>query len=142
MPKECVFCKIANKKAPASIIYEDKSAIAFLDIRPVKMGHALVVSKEHYKEIHDMPPAEVAKLFKAVKKVADMVKQKTKADGISLIQSNGRAALQSVPHVHVHIIPRFAKDKLRSAFVSLMKPLILKPSRGELEDVAETIRTG
>lgn len=142
MAEECIFCRIAQKKSPASVVYEDKSVIAFMDIRPVNIGHTLVIPKKHYRDIHDMPAGEVGKLFKVVKKVADMVKKRTHADGVSVIESNGKAALQDVMHMHVHVIPRFEKDKVRDAFVALMKPLLMKPTRGELEDVARTIRAG
>jgi histidine triad (HIT) family protein len=137
---DCIFCKIASKREPASVVYEDKKIIAFMDIRPVNVGHALVISKKHYKDLLEMPEKEVAYLFSKVKKIAVKIKKMTGADGISIIQSNGKAALQDVFHIHVHIIPRFGKDKTRAAFVSLMKPLLKKPKRAELDDVAGQIK--
>lgn len=137
----CVFCRIASKKEPASIISEDKDALAFMDIRPVNRGHALVIPKKHYKDLLEMPPEEAGRLFKHVQKVALKVKRMTGADGISIIQSNGKAAMQDVFHMHVHVIPRFSADKTREAFVALMKPLLKKPSRTELDDTAQRIRT-
>ena len=138
---DCIFCRISKKKEPASIIYEDKDAIAFMDIRPVNRGHALVMPKKHYRDLLEMPPEEVGHLFKDVQKVALRIKKVTGADGISIMQSNGRAALQDVFHMHVHVIPRFGADKTRTAFISLMKPLLKTPSRSELDDVARLIKT-
>jgi histidine triad (HIT) family protein len=111
-----------------------------MDIRPVNRGHTLVIPKKHYKDLLEMPEKEVAQLFSKVKEVALRIKKTTNADGISLIQSNGKAALQDVFHMHVHIIPRFGSDKTRSAFISLMKPLLKKPTRSELDDVADRIK--
>ncbi len=135
-----MFCRIAAKKELASVVYEDEDVMAFMDIRPVNIGHTLIIPKKHYRDIHEMPAGEAGKLFKVAKKVADMVKKRTHADGISIIQSNGKAALQDIFHMHVHVIPRFDKDKVREAFVTLMKPLLKKPTRSELEDVAGKIK--
>ncbi len=138
----CVFCRIAKKKEPASIVFEDRDTIAFMDIRPVNRGHALIMPKKHYKDMLEMPAEEVGRLFVHVQEVAKKIKRVTGADGISIMASNGKAAMQDVFHMHVHIIPRFTADKARSAFISLMKPLLKKPSRSELEGVAETIKSG
>lgn len=135
-----MFCRIAAKKEPASVVYEDEDVIAFMDIRPVNMGHALVMPKKHYRDLLEMPDEEVGKLFSKIKEISLRIKKTTGADGISIIQSNGKAALQDIFHMHVHVIPRFGHDKSRSAFISLMKPLLKKPTRSELEDVAGKIK--
>jgi histidine triad (HIT) family protein len=108
----CVFCKIVRKQAPASLVYEDENVLAFLDIRPLNEGHTLVIPKQHYVTIFEVPEELVAQLHRIVKRVAVAVGEVTKADGISIIQQNGKAAGQEVFHVHVHVIPRFEGQKL------------------------------
>lgn len=108
----CIFCRIARKQAPASVVYEDEAVLAFLDIKPLSEGHTLVIPKEHYATVFDIPEELVAQLHKVVKRVALAVREVTKADGISIIQQNGKAADQDVFHLHVHVIPRFEGQKL------------------------------
>jgi histidine triad (HIT) family protein len=110
--KSCVFCKIARKQAPASFVYEDENVLAFLDIRPLNEGHTLVIPKEHYVTIFEVPEELVAHLHRIVKRVALAVRESTKADGISIIQQNGKAAGQEIFHLHVHVIPRYEGQKL------------------------------
>ena len=108
----CVFCRIARKQASASMVYEDETALAFLDIRPLNEGHTLVIPKEHYATIFEAPEELVAHLHRIVKRIALAVKEVTKADGVSIIQQNGKAAGQEVFHLHIHVIPRFEGQKL------------------------------
>ena len=100
----CIFCKISQKQAPSSILYEDKTTIAFLDIIP----------KNHYVDIFDTPEQNFCQTHVAAKKISPAIKKATKADGISIIQQNGKAAGQDIFHIHVHIIPRFYGQKLKS----------------------------
>jgi histidine triad (HIT) family protein len=86
--------------------------MAFLDIRPLSKGHTLVIPKEHYVTIFEAPEKLVAQLHRIVKRVAFAVREVTKADGVSIIQQNGKAAGQEVFHLHVHVIPRFEGQKL------------------------------
>jgi histidine triad (HIT) family protein len=130
----CIFCKIATKQAPASIIYEDDNVIAFLDIRPLNEGHTLVIPKEHYETVYDVPENLIADIYKVVKKLGAAVKNATKADGITIIQQNGRAAGQEVSHLHVHVVPRYEGQKLPN-FRD-----IPNASREQLEPAAERIR--
>jgi len=110
MEEECLFCKIAMGDIPSQKIYEDGEHMAFLDINPRNPGHALVMPKKHYETILEMPDVEAGELFKLVKKIAIAVKKGMKADGISIGQSNERAAGQVIPHVHFHVIPRFLSE--------------------------------
>jgi histidine triad (HIT) family protein len=110
----CIFCRIAQKQVPASLIYEDDKALAFLDIRPLSEGHTLVIPKAHYETVFDIPHELITYLHGITKKVALAVKKATEADGISIIQQNGEAAGQEVLHLHVHIIPRYEAQKLPS----------------------------
>jgi len=110
MEDECLFCKIAMEEIQSNKVYEDDDFIAFLDINPRNPGHTLVIPKKHYGTILEMPDNEVAELFKVVKRIALAVKKGLKADGISIGQSNERAAGQVIPHVHFHVIPRFLSE--------------------------------
>ncbi len=112
--ESCIFCKIVKKQLPSSIIYEDDSVIAFLDIRPVNEGHCLVIPKEHYADIFDIPSELLGKVHQVTKKVAVAIKQAVNADGISIIQQNGRAANQDIFHLHVHVIPRYTGEKIKA----------------------------
>jgi len=108
--EECLFCKIVKKEIPAEVIYDDADFISFLDINPRNPGHALVIPKKHYETILDMPEREIGDLMLMVRKIAAAVKETMKADGISVGQSNGRAAGQVIPHVHFHVIPRYLSE--------------------------------
>ena len=103
----CIFCDILNGKRDASILYEDESHIAFLDKYPIDVGHSLVIPKTHHERITDMDSQNVGDLFAIVPKIAKAVLSGTGADAFSLGQNNGRAAKQIIPHVHIHIIPRY-----------------------------------
>ena len=110
--KHCIFCKIVRKQAPSSIIYEDETVMVFLDIRPLNMGHTLVIPKAHYVDIFDIPENVLCQIHKVSKLVSFAVKKATTADGISIIQQNGKAAGQDIFHLHVHVVPRFEGQKL------------------------------
>ncbi len=136
---ECLFCAIASNKVPAKKVYEDDVSVAFLDIHPRNPGHTLVISKKHYEDLLAMPSDEAGRLFQSVKKVAEAAKNGTKADGVSLSQSNGKAAGQVIPHIHFHVIPRFANE----GPVGLESIL---PGKGmddnSLNQIAEAIQAG
>lgn len=104
---DCVFCRMLDGGQKCHLLYSDESRAAFLDRYPIDRGHALVVPKKHYERITDMPGPEVGRLFELVPKVARAVLSATGASAFSLAQNNGREARQIVPHVHVHIIPRY-----------------------------------
>ncbi len=104
---DCIFCDIIQGKKQGNFIYEDKTHVAFLDKYPIDYGHSLVLPRDHFEKISDMDSVKVGELFSKVPKIAKAVIETTKADAFSLAQNNGRAAKQIVPHVHIHIIPRF-----------------------------------
>jgi histidine triad (HIT) family protein len=108
--KECLFCRIAKGEIPSKKVYENANTFAFLDINPRNPGHVLVIPKRHYETVMDMPENELAEVAKIVKKMSVAAKAGTKADGISVLQSNGRAAGQVVAHLHFHVIPRFMTE--------------------------------
>ncbi|MBN2042765.1 MAG: HIT family protein [Candidatus Aenigmarchaeota archaeon] len=107
---ECLFCKIVKGEIPSDKVYEDTNFLAFLDINPRNPGHTLVIPKRHYETIFDMPDGETGSMLLMVKKVAAAVKNTMKADGISIGQSNGRAAGQVISHLHFHVIPRYLTE--------------------------------
>jgi len=108
---QCIFCKILSGEIPSFKIYEDSKVYAFLDINPVNAGHTLVIPKEHYIVLPQMPDAQATHLMKVVKYLSGAIFEMTGAHGINVYQNNGAAAGQEVPHVHFHIIPRFQDDK-------------------------------
>jgi histidine triad (HIT) family protein len=103
----CIFCDIISGTRDGHFIYQDNDHVAFLDKYPIDKGHALVLPKKHYEKITDMDPKNVGELFSQIPKIVKAIMSATKADAFSLAQNNGRAAKQIIPHVHVHIIPRY-----------------------------------
>jgi histidine triad (HIT) family protein len=130
----CIFCRIVQKKVPASYVYEDAKVMAFLDIKPLNEGHTLIIPKAHYENIFDIPQELNAYLHGIIKQVAIAVKKATNSDGISIIQQNGKAANQDVPHLHAHIIPRYNGQKMPSFSETL------EVSKEKLNQTAEKIR--
>jgi len=103
----CIFCDILDGKRDGHILYEDDSHIAFLDKYPIDIGHSLVIPRKHHEKITDMTPQNVGNVFSLVPKIASAILDATGADAFSLGQNNGRAAKQIIPHMHIHIIPRY-----------------------------------
>ena len=133
---DCIFCRIIKKQEPSIVVYEDQHSIAFLDHYPLNPGHTLVLTKKHYTILDEMPPREVGELFTSVAKVMKGVRKASRADGINIGQSNGRAASQEVFHVHVHVIPRFDKDSPGG----LTFPERKRTSPAEREDIGKRVR--
>ena len=103
----CLFCQILDGKIPAHFIYEDDSHVAIMDKYPIHRGHSLVIPRKHHEKITDMNVGEVSDLFSKVPSISRAVIEATGADGFNIGQNNGRAANQIIPHVHVHVIPRY-----------------------------------
>jgi len=106
---DCLFCKIVNGKQEAHIIFEDETHIAIMDKYPIQQGHTLVIPKTHHEKIIDMSSDEISELFIRVPIIVRGILEVTGAEGFNIGQNNGRAANQIIPHVHVHIIPRYQK---------------------------------
>lgn len=105
---DCIFCKISNKEISARIITDTKNSIAFLDAFPLSAGHTLVIPKNHYEKIQDMPDEVSADLFNTVHKIIPKI---DKISGATLLAiHNGKESGQEIPHVHVHLIPRRSDD--------------------------------
>jgi len=136
--KDCIFCRIASKKADAEILYEDDKVLALLDMKPFNPGHALVIPREHFETIYDIPEDIIAHLYKIVKKIAIAVKKATNAEGINTIQSNELAGNQGIFHFHTHVIPRYFGDALSD--LGPVWESTIQAERKELKDEAERIR--
>jgi len=120
-------------KRPYYEIYHDSDIIAILDKYPIDKGHSLVITKKPYEKLTDMSNQEVAELFSKIPKIANAIIKATNADAFSIAQNNGRAAKQIIPHVHVHIIPRY-----NDTGTLWLKRKILKDN--ELDELAQKIR--
>ena len=105
---DCIFCKIVSKEIPTKILYEDEYTIAFLDAFPVAKGHTLVIPKQHYAKIQDLPSEINEKLFNTVHKLIPKVDSLLVSTLVAI--HNGKDSGQEIPHVHVHLIPRSKND--------------------------------
>jgi len=108
--KSCIFCSIISGQQPGAQVYRDSNFLVIMDKYPINRGHTLVIPTKHYENLLQMPQAEVGRLYAIVPAVAKAVVSAVKADGFNVGQNNGIAANQIVPHVHVHIVPRFVDD--------------------------------
>lgn len=106
----CIFCKIANGEIPSTTLYEDEDFRVILDLGPATRGHALLLPKEHYKDLFDLDDEVAAKVLVRAKRIAGRIRTGLKADGMNLVQNNGEAAGQTVFHFHMHLIPRYQDD--------------------------------
>lgn len=106
----CIFCKIIRRELPAATVLETDAAISFLDIHPVNQGHVLLVPKEHHVDLTELSESVAAHVGSLLPLLARAVRAATGADGFNVIANNGRAAGQTIDHVHWHIIPRFVDD--------------------------------
>ncbi len=105
--KDCIFCKIANGEIPSSTVYEDEDFRVILDLGPAAKGHALILPKEHFKDVCELDPAVAAKVLPLGAKIGAAMKKSLGCAGFNLVQNNGEAAGQTVFHFHVHVIPRY-----------------------------------
>ena len=131
----CIFCKIVKGEIPAEKIYEDKDTFAFLDIAPAqpKGGHTLVIPKKHYELISDLSDDDAVALMLAVKKISKALLKCS--EGLNVLQNNKAVSGQLVPHVHVHLVPRFQNDG-----IIIEKWLPHKYPKGEMNKIAEQIK--
>jgi histidine triad (HIT) family protein len=107
---DCVFCKIRDGQIPSFKIHEDERTVTFMDINPLNSGHCLVVTKAHAATIFEADVEDLMAAIAAAKRVALAIREALKPDGLNILQANGAAAFQSVPHFHLHLIPRWAND--------------------------------
>ena len=107
----CIFCKIAAGEIPSKTLYEDEQFRVILDLGPAAKGHALILPKEHYANIYEIPDEVAASAMKLAKKMAGVITEKLNCDGFNIVQNNGVVAGQTVFHFHMHLIPRYKDDK-------------------------------
>jgi histidine triad (HIT) family protein len=124
---DCIFCKIVAGELPAQIVDEDERTIAFMDIAPATRGHALVIPREHARDLLEVSPEDLQATAAAAQRLACRASERLGADGINLLNSCGAAAWQTVFHFHVHVIPRYEDDPLRLPWI---------PSSGDPEEIA------
>ncbi len=107
---DCIFCKIANGEIPSKTLYLDENFRVILDLAPATRGHALILPREHAADLFELPEETAAGALAVAKKVAVNMLEKLQCDGLNLVQNNGEAAGQTVPHFHIHMIPRYRDD--------------------------------
>ena len=129
-----IFTDIIEGRRSGHIIYEDDKHISILDKYPIDVGHSLIITKQPYEKITDMSKEEVSELFSLVPSIANAILKATGAVAFSIAQNNGKEAKQIIPHVHVHIIPRYANK----GTVWTKRGI---PTDAELKDLSEKIKT-
>lgn len=106
----CIFCKIANGEIPSKTLYEDDNFRIILDLGPATMGHALILPKEHYANLFELPDETTGEVMKVAKKMAGKMMERLGCEGLNVVQNNGELAGQTVFHYHMHLIPRYRTD--------------------------------
>ena len=124
---DCLFCKIIAGEIPGTIVAEDDRTVAFMDINPATRGHALVVPRRHATDLGEISSEDFAAVADAARRLAIRARSALGADGVNLMNSWGPAAWQTVFHLHVHVIPRYADDPLK---------LPWRPSPGDMDAIA------
>jgi histidine triad (HIT) family protein len=117
--EKCIFCRIIKREIPCYNVYEDKNLLAFLDINPINAGHVLIVHKRHGEDITDYSDKELKLFLPVTKKLMYALRKAIEPDGFNILINNGEISGQSVPHLHIHVIPRFPGDEKEYAIKSL-----------------------
>lgn len=129
----CVFCKIIAGEIPSQTIYEDEQFKVILDVGPATRGHALIIPKNHYANLYELPEEMAADAMKLAKKLMIRMTEKLHSDGFNIIQNNGEIAGQTVFHFHMHLIPRYKEDG------EILKYIAGEPGSEELEKIRKII---
>lgn len=124
----CIFCKIANGEIPSQTLYEDDDFRVILDVGPATKGHALILPKEHYANLYELPEETAGEVMKVAKRMADKMKERLDIGGLNLVQNNGDLAGQTVFHFHLHMIPRYQADGQKIGW---------KPGEASQDELAE-----
>lgn len=106
----CIFCKIIGGEIPSHVLYEDEQFKVILDVNPATKGHALILPKEHYANLYELPEETAADAMKLAQRMMRKMTEKLDCDGFNIVQNNGEAAGQTVFHFHMHLIPRYKND--------------------------------
>ena len=132
--ENCIFCKIANGEIPSSTVYEDERFRAILDLGPASKGHTLILPKDHFKDLTELPEEFAGGALCLAGKIGSAMKKELGAAGFNVVQNNGTEAGQTVFHFHVHIIPRYAGGPKMVAW----EPGVTVPE--EREEIAEKLK--
>jgi histidine triad (HIT) family protein len=125
--EDCIFCKIVAGELPAQVVQEDEHTVAFMDINPWTRGHALVIPRNHSKDLLEVSDEDLSHTASAAKRLAARMVERLGADGVNLLNATGAAAWQSVFHSHLHVIPRYEGDPLQ---------LPTRPQQADQEELA------
>ena len=131
--EDCIFCKIANGEIPSKTLYEDEKFRVILDLGPATKGHALILPKEHFADLYELPEELAGDVMKTAKRMAEKLRDRLGCEGLNLVQNNGELAGQTVFHFHLHLIPRYRADGQKIGW----KPG--QPAEEELEETRKTI---
>jgi histidine triad (HIT) family protein len=135
---DCIFCKIARKEAPASVVYEDDEVIAFLDINPIERGHTLVIPKRHFVDIWDIEAGVLTQMVMVTQQVARKLATTMNTEGINTFSASGKPAGQDIYHFHIHVIPVGRGE--RTKFTDWWQSKISRVERSELAKLAQKLR--
>ena len=113
----CIFCKIINGEIPSHVLYEDEQFKVILDVNPATKGHALILPKEHYANLYELPEETAADAMKLAQRMMRKMTEKLDCDGFNIVQNNGEAAGHTVFHFHMHIIPRYKGDNVHVEWI-------------------------
>ena len=125
----CIFCKIASGEIPSKTLYEDEDFRVILDLGPASKGHALILPKNHYANLYELPEETAGEVMKLAKKMAVQMTERLGCEGFNLVQNNGELAGQTVFHFHMHLIPRYREDGQKIGW---------KPQEVSQEELEET----
>ncbi len=131
--ESCIFCKIANGEIPSETLYEEEGYRVILDLGPATRGHALILPKDHYASLYELPDEKCGEVLRLAKKMAVRMTDRLGCSGFNLVQNNGESAGQTVRHFHMHLIPRYDGDGQEIGW----KPG--KPEQEELKEIRKTI---
>jgi len=134
---DCIFCKIINKEIDSKIIYEDSQNLAFLDIHPHAPGHTVIIPKKHAKTILELDASEIKDLFMALKNTLEIIQKALNPDGFTIGINHGESAGQAIPHLHIHLIPRFKNDGGGS-----IHSVVLNKPKESIEEIYNKIKYG
>jgi histidine triad (HIT) family protein len=134
--QHCVFCRIIGGEEMVSLVHEDNRTLAFLDIQPMSRGHTLIVTKDHYETLFDLPEELAAHCLAVARRIAPGIQRAMKADAINIFSANGKAGGQDVLHFHLHLIPVREGEPFA---LQLPQPDAPIPSRSELDITAARV---
>lgn len=129
----CIFCKIIAGEIPSHTLFEDEEFKVILDAGPATRGHALILPKDHYANLYELPEDKAADVMKLAKKMMSVMTDKLHCDGFNIVQNNGEVAGQTVFHFHMHLIPRYKNDG------EILKYIAGEPSQDELKQIRKII---